>query len=277
MPKRLSETAVAGFRRDGFFGPVRVMSAAEAAGYRRALEAYEAEAGHPIQGNFRHKVNLLFTWADALVRHPAILDAVEDVLGPDILCWNSNFFIKEKGTADFVSWHQDATYWGLSDDAVVTAWLALSDVPPESGPMKFWPGSHRMAQLPHQDTFDENNLLSRGQALKVNVPEDEAANMPLAAGEISLHHVKMVHGSAPNRSGDRRIGFAIRYIAPHVAQAKGRDSALLVRGRDRYRHFEDETPPAANLDPAALAAHQAAMARQVAMLYEGTEKTEFRA
>lgn len=276
MPKLLSEQQVAAFERDGFLFPLRVMTREDAQAYRQRLEAYERSNGAPIASNMRHKVHLLFTWANALVHHPKILDAVEDVLGPDLLCWTSNFFIKEPGTPAFVSWHQDATYWGLSSDEVVTAWVALSDAPVESGAMKFWPGSHRMEQLPHVDTFHDDNLLSRGQELAVRVPEAEGVLVPLQAGEISLHHVKLVHGSGPNSSGDRRIGLAIRYIAPHVRQLKTNDSAMLVRGRDRYGHFDPEPEPQADLDPAALAAHGDAVRRQLQALYDDTERQAFR-
>ncbi len=277
MPKSLDADVVAAYHRDGFHFPVTVMGADDAAHYRRCLESYEASAGGPIHGDFRHKVHLLFTWADKLVRHPRILDAVEDVLGPNLLCWTSNFFIKEAGTADYVSWHQDSTYWGLSGDEVCTAWLALSDVPVESGAMKFWPGSHKHAQIAHNDTYHAHNLLSRGQEIAVDVPEDKSVLVPLKAGQISLHHVKLVHGSAPNTSGDRRIGYAIRYIPPHIAQLKTRDSATLVRGTDDHHHFDPETAPNADMDASAIAAHRDAVSRQIAALYEGTEKSEFRA
>jgi len=277
MPKRLSADAVAAYRRDGYHFPVTVLSADEAAGYRRCLEQYEARSGGPIASNHRHKVHLLFTWANELVRHPAVLDAVEDILGPDILCWTTNFFIKEAMTDDYVSWHQDATYWGLSTDDVTTAWLALSDVPEASGPMKFWPGSHKREQIDHRDTFHEHNLLSRGQEIVVDVPEDEGVSAPLKAGEMSLHHVKLVHGSVPNQAGDRRIGLAIRYIPPHVRQLKADDSAMLVRGSDRFGHFAPEPEPNADMDAAALAAHADAVDRQVKALYSGTDKDRFRA
>lgn len=277
MAKCLSETAVAQYRRDGYYFPVPVMPAAEAARYRHCLEAYEAASGEPIQSDYRHKVHLLFTWARDLVRHPAILDAVEDVIGADILCWSSSFFIKEANTPSYVSWHQDSTYWGLSGDEVITAWVAFTDAPVESGAMTFWPGSHRRNQIRHRDTFDQDNLLSRGQEIEVDVPADEGVLVPLQAGEMSLHHVKLVHGSAPNQTGDRRIGFAIRYIPPHLRQLKIRDSATLVRGRDRFQHFDHEPAPAADLDPAALAAHADAVARQAKALYQGTGRTHFRA
>jgi chlorinating enzyme len=277
MTKLLSGEAVERFWREGFHFPVRVMSTAEALGYRRQLEAYEATTGAPIQSNMRHKVHLLFRWAQELVRHPKILDAIEDVLGPNIYCWTTNFFIKEANTPSFVSWHQDSTYWGLDPDDVVTAWLALSDCPIESGAMKFIPGSHRWAQLQHVDTFHKNNLLSRGQEIAIQVDDSKGVMVPLKAGEISLHHVKLAHASGPNITGDRRIGFAIRYIPPHVRQVKVRDSATLVRGRDTHGHYDPEPAPLADLDAAALAAHKEAVERQVKALYSGTDKTTFRA
>ena len=277
MPKVLSPQAVEQFKRDGYYFPVRVLSTAEAAGYRARLEGNEAALGGPLASNMRHKVHLLFTWAAELVRHPAVLDVVEDILGPDILCWNTNFFIKEAHDPGFVSWHQDATYWGLDPDDVVTAWVALSDAPVESGAMKVIPGSHRWPQMAHRDTFHEHNLLSRGQELAVEVDEAEAVYMPLKAGEVSLHHVKLAHGSAPNTVDDRRIGLAIRYVPPHVRQKGVKDCATLVRGQDARHYYDPEPAPRADLDEAAVAAHAEAMRRQVANLYVGTDKTAFRA
>jgi non-heme Fe2+,alpha-ketoglutarate-dependent halogenase len=280
--KTLSEAAVAKYKRDGFYFPVPVMSAADARGYRDKLEAYERANGGPVAGNMRQKVHLLFTWANQLIRHPKILDAVEDVIGPDILCWGTTFFIKEAHSPSFVSWHQDATYWGLSTSDVITAWVAFADAPVESGAMKFWPGSHLKNQLAHKDTFDKNNLLSRGQEIAVDVPDGAGVDVPLKAGEMSLHHVLLAHGSGPNTTPDRRIGLAIRYIPPHVHQTKLaeaglRDTASLVRGRDAHGHFDLEAPPRADLDPAAVAAHEDAMHRHITALYQGTDRTQFRA
>lgn len=280
--KSLSPEAVAKYKRDGYYFPVPVMSAAEVRGYRDRLEAHERATGGPVAGNMRQKVHLLFTWANELIRHPKILDAVEDVIGPDILCWGTTFFIKEANSTSFVSWHQDATYWGLSTSDVITAWVAFADAPVESGAMKFWPGSHLRNQLEHRDTFDKDNLLSRGQEIAVDVPAGAGVDVPLRAGEMSLHHVLLAHASGPNTTSDRRIGLAIRYIPPHVHQTKLheaglRDTATLVRGRDRHGHFDLETAPRADLDPVAVAAHKDAMERHVAALYQGTDKTAFRA
>lgn len=277
MGKRLSAEAVRQYCDNGYYFPVPVLATEEAAHYRRCLEQHEARTGQPLQGNWRHKTHLLFTWADTLAHHPNILDAVEDVIGPDILCWTTNFFIKEANNPGFVSWHQDSTYWGLDPDDVITAWVAFTDATPENGYMQFMPGSHKVDQLPHVDTFHKDNLLSRGQEIAVDVDESKAVGIPLRAGEMSLHHIKLVHGSRANRSSDRRIGLAIRYIPTHVRQTKVRDSAMLVRGNDKYHHFDYEPRPRADLDEAALAAHADAVARQVKALYQGTDKQEFRA
>jgi len=277
VPKLLSTAAVEAYNRDGFYFPLRAMPAADATRYRHALEAHETRTGAPLQGNWRHKTHLLFTWADELVHHPTVLDAVEDVIGPNILCWTTNFFIKEAASPGFVSWHQDATYWGLEPDDVVTAWVAFTKSDLESGCMRVIPGSHKVDQLPHVDTFHRDNLLSRGQEIAVEVDEKQAVDIMLTPGEFSLHHIKLVHGSAPNRSSDRRIGYALRYIPTHVRQTKVRDSAMLVRGVDKYKHFDPEPRPKRDLDEAALGAHEEAVNRQVAALYQGTDKKEFRA
>jgi ectoine hydroxylase-related dioxygenase (phytanoyl-CoA dioxygenase family) len=277
MTKVLSEADVAAYRRDGYFFPVTVMGEAEILLYRRGLEEHEKRTGAPLQSNWRHKTNLLFTWADELVHHPRILDAVEDVIGPDILCWTSTFFIKEANSPGFVSWHQDSTYWGLEPDDVITAWVSFTHSNPVSGCMKVMPGTHTGTQIPHVDTYHQDNLLSRGQEVAVEVDASKAVDLVLKPGEMSLHHIKLVHGSEPNRSGDRRIGMAIRYIPTHVRQTKVRDSALLVRGVDRHGNFDPEPRPQRDVDEAALAAHADAVGRQVKALYSGTDKKQFRA
>jgi len=277
MPKALSQAAVEDYRRDGYYFPVPALSESEVGHYRACLERHEATSGQPLQGNYRHKAHLLFTWVDELVHHPKIVDAAEDILGPDLLCWTTNFFIKEANSPGFVSWHQDAFYWGLNKDDVMTAWVALSPANLESGCMKFLPGSQTQDHIQHIDTFHKDNLLSRGQEIAVKVDSAKTVDCMLKPGEMSLHHVKVVHGSEPNRSNDRRIGLAIRYIPTYVKQLKARDSATLVRGVDRYHHFDLEPRPERDLDAAAMAAHADAIGRQVKALYSGTDKQEFRA
>ena len=258
----LPEAAIAHYREHGYYAPVRVMSAHEAESIRRRLEAHEASHG-ALKGSMRHKSHLLFTWLDGLIRHPAVLDAVEGVIGPDILCWSSTFFIKEPRDPGFVSWHQDSTYWGLDPADIVTAWVALSESTAENGAMRVIPDTQSLEQIAHRDTFDANNLLTRGQEIAVEVDEAKAVMLSLQPGEMSLHHVRLIHGSDPNPSGKRRIGFAIRYLPTHVRQVVGiRDSATLVRGVDRFGNFEPEYAPDHDLSDAALAFHARVMGDQ---------------
>lgn len=270
MPKCLTRAQIEQFHAEGCVFPIRVMSDADATALRAQLETFERQTGGPLKGDLRHKSHLLFTWLAALVRQSAILDAVEDLYGPDLLCWNTNFFIKEPRTPAFVSWHQDSTYWGLSKPDVVTAWVALTDATEANGAMEYIPGTHTLDQIPHRDTFARNNLLTRGQEVMVDVDAAKRRIIPLRPGEISLHHVRLVHGSPPNPSGDRRVGFAIRYMPTTVAPAAGADSATLVRGEDRYRHFELEPAPVRDLDAAALALHKRVTGRSAKILYRGT-------
>jgi non-haem Fe2+, alpha-ketoglutarate-dependent halogenase len=270
--KLLSEAAVRQYREQGYYAPVRVMPASEAEALRRALEDHEAGTG-TLAGPLRHKSHLLFTWLADLVRHPRILDAVEDVIGPNILCWGSSFFIKEPRHPGFVSWHQDSTYWGLDPADVITAWVAFSDSTPANGAMRVMPATHLMDQVPHRDTFRAENLLSRGQEVEVDVDERKAVMLELQAGDMSLHHVRLIHGSDPNPSGQRRIGFAIRYIPTTVRQVAGsHDSATLVRGVDAYHHFGPEERPDADMSPRAMAHHAAVTGAHAAILMRQTGK-----
>jgi ectoine hydroxylase-related dioxygenase (phytanoyl-CoA dioxygenase family) len=188
------------------------------------------------------------------------------------LCWGTSLFVKDARDPHFVSWHQDSTYWGLDRPDVVTAWVALSAATRESGCMKMIPGSHTSEQIPHRDTLAEHNLLTRGQEVAVEVDESKAAFIELAPGEISLHHVRTVHASEANRADHRRIGVALRYIAPHVRQLNGeRDSAMLVRGEDRFGNFVLEKPPQSDMDTSALDEHARVMRLRQEILYEGVD------
>ena len=262
---RLASAEVEQYHRDGFYFPIRVMSAAEALTMRRRLEAVEADNGGRLGGELRQKPHLLFTWLADLVRHPAILDPVEAVLGPNLLVWSTSFFIKEAHDPAYVSWHQDATYWGLSAPDVLTAWVAFTDATVENGAMRMVPGSHD-EQLAHRDTFAPHNLLSRGQEIAVEVDEGHAVDLVLRPGQMSLHHVKIFHGSRPNRARDRRIGFAIRYLPLHIRQNVGADSATLVRGQDRVGQFALEPAPAFDLAPDAVAYHRRVRDARMAIL-----------
>jgi len=275
--KSLSDAAVQQYRERGYYAPVPVLTSAEAGELRQRLEGFEATGG-AMQGLIRHKPHLLFTWLNDLIRHPRILDAVEDVIGPDILCWGTSFFIKEARNPSYVSWHQDSTYWGLEPPDIITAWVAFTDSNAANGAMRVIPATHKLDQAPHRDTFATDNLLSRGQEIMVEVEESKAAMLELAAGEMSLHHVRLIHGSDPNPSDDRRIGFAIRYVPTYVRQVAGSaDSASLVRGEDRFGNFELEPRPEADLSPEAVAYHAMTTNRYSQILMRGTGGREMRA
>ena len=260
------------FKRDGYFFPIDAMSADKAMDYRARLEQLERRAegqslGNKTQLNYPH---VIFKFADEIVRTPAILDAVEAIIGPDIMVWGSTFFIKEPHTESFVSWHQDLKYWGLDKDALVSAWLALGPVTEENGCMRFVPGSHTGQMLEHKDTFDDANFLTRGQEADVEIKEEDTVQVPLQPGQLSLHHGRLLHASAPNRSDERRVGLVINYLAPHMRQVVAKkDFAILVRGEDRYGHFEQVPPPAADMDDAAIAWHQHILNTQNDAMYDG--------
>ena len=172
----LSPAQVAQYHRDGYICPVPVMPAAEAAGLRKRLEAYEATKGGNLQAVERSRAFLLFKWLDDLIRDPRVLDPIEQLIGPDILCWSTIFWIKDAGSKSFVSWHQDNTYWGLSSRSVVTAWFAISDASVAAGCMNVLPGSHLGRSLEHEDTYHEDNMLTRGQAIK-EIDESRAVSI----------------------------------------------------------------------------------------------------
>jgi non-heme Fe2+,alpha-ketoglutarate-dependent halogenase len=269
---QLSPEAIRQYQRDGYVSPIRVLSPAEAASYRQRLEAIESSGRLPA-GGLRSKSHLLLKWVDDIVRNPDVLDAVESILGPDILVWGTSFFIKEPRNASFVSWHQDLTYWGLDPPDIVTAWIALSESSTDNGAMRVMPGTHTSEIAPHRDTFAADNLLSRGQEISVEVDETKAVTLELEPGQMSLHHVKLIHGSEPNPSDKRRIGLAIRYVPTRVRQTAGAaDSATLVRGVDRFGHFLAEERPQTDLSDAAIAHHARITGETARILMRGTGK-----
>jgi len=267
------DEAVSKYREDGFCFPLRACSAAAAADCRAKLEAYEAsqETGR-LEGGMKQKLHVMLTWMADIVHTPAILEAVEGLLGPDILCWQTSWFIKEAHDPGFVSWHQDGNYWGLSSHEVATAWLALSPATVASGCMRMAPGSQGWEPVAHDDTFDDNNLLTRGQVMQAEIDESGVVDVELQPGEFSLHHVNLAHASHPNRTGDRRIGLAIRYITPNVRQITGvPDSAMLVRGEDREGHYELEPRPSEDLTPKAVALHKRVTETRGEFIYRTTD------
>jgi non-heme Fe2+,alpha-ketoglutarate-dependent halogenase len=245
----LSEDAVQRYRRDGVLFPIPALTPGEVERYREAFFDLERRLGGKPTAQQLSQTHLHFRWAYDLATHPRVLDAVEDVLGPDILVWTVSIFPKHGRDPAYVSWHQDGTYWALDTTQVATAWVALTDSTVENGCMRVVAGSHQRPILPHRETHAADNLLSRGQEVEVEVKEEDATDIVLNAGQMSLHHVNIIHGSNPNRSAGRRVGFAVRFTTPATRQQEGETQpAVLARGRDAYGHFELAGPPRGTIE-----------------------------
>lgn len=269
----LTQDQVERFRRDGVLFPLRVCSAAEMAGYAAKFAEVERRDGGRLLKRHNEKVHIRLRWLNDLMRRPEILDRVEALIGPDILVWQSGFFAKHPGDKGYVSWHQDATYWGLSEPDVVSVWLAFTPSNTSNGCMRVIPGSHLRDQLPHTDTFAEGNMLTRGQEVAVKVDENHALDLVLEPGEMSLHHVRIIHGSKANVGDTPRIGFVVRYIPTRLRQASGaKDSATLVRGVDAFGHFDVEPVPREDYDPEALAYHARMLEWQAQLRFAGAAR-----
>lgn len=253
MTATLPEARVADYRRDGFLFPLRAMSAEQAASYRAKLEAFEAEYGDAAGDVLRSKSHLVLKWVSEITRLDPVLDVVESILGPNLYVWGSSFFIKNPHHPGFVAWHQDAPFSSIpAGGEMLTAWIALAPSIPENGCLKVVPGT-QTEQAPHTFVEGTNNLLSQGQEIAVEVDEDDATSLILQPGEFSLHHQFIFHGSDPSHSDERRIGIAVRYMAPFERDGEPTDYATLVRGEDPYNTFIQEPVPAADMDPAAVA------------------------
>lgn len=238
------------YARDGFLFPIDAVSSLEAEAARADLEAAEAELADDAKrlAVLRAYPDRVLPSFDRLIRNPQLINFASQVLGPDLMVWSSGLFIKEAQSPKIVSWHQDLTYWGLDDAEETTCWVALSPATVASGCMKFVPGSHTRQLVKHVDTFDENNLLTRGQEIAVEVNEADGVDVVLRTGQASMHHGHLFHASGPNTTADRRIGAAIRYIKPSMKQRSGdRSLVALVAGQDRYGHFTIAEPPKGRL------------------------------
>lgn len=272
MPKRLTRSQVDRYREEGFCFPVDVMTPAEAEGFLVRLEEAEGHYPEALGATARNNAHLAFTFMDEIVHHPVILDAVEDLIGPDILCWGSVLFIKEPESSGFVSWHQDLNYTPIEPHDGVSTWLALSPSNRESGCMQMLPGTHREGVREQTDTFHEHNILTRGQTIE-DLDTSRAVDLLLEPGQISLHHGRTIHSSQPNRSRDRRIGVVVQqYVPPHVRERDGRGYAVLVRGTDPYRHFESCPRPRRDMAPEDAARRDAVNAHWAEFLYRGASR-----
>ncbi|MEM9602561.1 MAG: phytanoyl-CoA dioxygenase family protein [Pseudomonadota bacterium] len=276
---RLDTAQVEQYWEDGFLFPIPIMDEAEAADWRAGVEATETaypdgSLPSPLNQYLRVNTPVVLPLAAKLASDRRILDVVEGVLGPNLLVWGAEFFDKAAHSDKIVSMHQDLTYWGLgATSKQVTAWLALSPATRTSGCMALARGSHKNPILPHNDTFADENLLSRGQEVAVDVAESDRTYIELQPGQMSLHHGLTIHGSGPNTSDDRRLGFAIRFVAPEAVQhVADRDYAMLVRGADLHGNFVHYVAPPEPFTPASLELYARIRDDQAAALTKGAEQ-----
>ena len=233
----LSSNQLKQYEEEGYLSPIDILSSSEALEAREEIELIEKKMPNEINNSGRYNVHLISPKLDLIVHNSKILDAVESIIGKNILVCSTTLFIKNPNKKGFVSYHQDAKYIGLEPHNWVTAWVALTNSNEKNGCMKMWPRSHLYIK-DHNEKFDEGNLLTRGQTVE-NVPENEIKSIELKAGQMSLHHPRIVHGSGINKSNDRRIGFVIQsYIGTNVKQTLGKNSVQVARGEDKYNYHE---------------------------------------
>ena len=248
MAGSLTQAQVEHFRREGYAFPFDAIPAAEAASYVAKLDSYDAILGEEAQKQLKIKAHVAAPWIVGLARNKNILDAVESLIGPDILLFGTSMFSKKARDVRFVSWHQDAAYYGLDPQQEVTCWVGLTDADTENGCMRVIPGSHLGADAVHEETYDPQNMLGRGQTIR-DIDDGKAVYMPVKAGQFSMHHERTIHGSMPNPSDRRRVGISFFYMPAHVRSTIGRRTATLVRGTDKYGHWDPEPMPKTDLDP----------------------------
>jgi ectoine hydroxylase-related dioxygenase (phytanoyl-CoA dioxygenase family) len=261
----LNRDQIERYRYNGYLYPLPALSAAELAECNAGLARYESWLGGPVNAadrRWRSASYVMLPWVDRLVRHPRVLDVVEDLIGPDILVYTATWFIKEAESPTFAAWHQDATYFGLDPHEHVTAWVALTDADAEAGCMEVVSSRGEPRQLHHAALGLEHSINGGGQAIVERFYEGDGEMMALQAGQFSLHHTLCPHRSAPNRAGHRRVGIGISYIPAHCRITSDvRMLVPLVRGSNVGRNFDILPPPEAEFAPAAIARHEDAYRR----------------
>ena len=273
MPRVLTKLQIEQYHDQGFISPIRVISEQEALSIKDELEQVEKEFPEEINSESRNNLHLSFAFLDALAHNKIIVDAIEDLIGPDISLWASVMFIKEPSSKQYVSWHQDATYMGLDSLDFPTPWIALSPSNIKTGCMTMIAGSHKTKIQNHEDTFAENNILTRGQVIQ-DVDESKAVDLILQPGEMSIHHGAVIHGSQPNNSNQRRIGVSLQsYMPNNVKQIVGRNLWTHLRGQKRQ---DDDgmllDRPRFNMDPNTVAQRKIANENLSEILYKGAKE-----
>jgi|TARA_B100000470_G_scaffold193108_1_gene160962 chlorinating enzyme len=239
----LSDQQINFYNEKGYIAPIDVLSKQESNEIKKEIETIELKWPNALEGLGRNYVHLISPVFNKVCLNNKILDAVESIIGKNILICGTTLFIKNANEKGFVSFHQDAKYIGLEPHNWVTAWVAVTDSNEKNGCMRMWPGSHKEDLKNHEQKFDENNLLTRGQTIE-NVPLEETDPVVLEAGQMSLHHPAVVHGSGLNKSNDRRIGFVVQsYIGNNVDQVLGKIYVQKARGEDVYKFHQYSNIP----------------------------------
>ena len=267
----LSSNQLKQYNDNGYVAPIDILSTEEAFKARQEIELIEKEMPSEIDKSGRYNVHLISPELDKIVHNLKILDAVESIIGKNILVCSTTLFIKNPNQTGYVSYHQDAKYIGLEPHNWVTAWVAITDSYEENGCMRMWPGSH-IEIRDHNQKFDKGNLLTRGQTVE-NVPENEVKSVELKAGQMSLHHPRIVHGSGINKSDDRRIGFVIQsYIGTNVKQVLGKNGVQIARGTDEFKYHEEISRVKNFMDEEGMALRKRENQYLQEIFYNGSEK-----
>ena len=234
----LSSNQLKQYNDEGFISPIDIFSKDKASKIRKEIELIEEKMPAELNKSGRYNAHLISPLLDKVTHDLNILDTVQSVIGKNILVCGTTLFIKNPNEKGFVSYHQDAKYIGLKPYNWVTAWVAITDSNEHNGCMRMWSGSHKNDLKDHDQMFNEGNLLTRGQTVN-NVPVKKTTPLILKAGQMSLHHPMVVHGSDLNKSNDRRVGFVIQsYIGTDVKQVLGENSVQLARGIDNFNYHK---------------------------------------
>ena len=268
----LTEEQLNHYKNKGYVSPISALTSVEAKEIREEIEKIEKNWPGALEGINRNYIHLISPIFNKVCLNKNILDAVESIIGKNILICGTTLFIKNPNEKGFVSFHQDAKYIGLEPHNWVTVWVAVTDANEKNGCMRMLPGSHKEDLKHHEQKFDENNLLTRGQTIK-NIPLDKTDSIILKAGQMSLHHPKIVHGSGLNYSNDRRIGFVIQsYIGTDVDQVIGKIYVQKARGEDKYKYHEYSKIPLELMGKNEVTSQNKANEELAKIFYSGSKK-----
>ena len=260
------------YRNKGYISPVSALTSSEAKEIRDEIEKIEKDWPGALEEINRNYIHLISPRFNKVCLNKNILDAVESIIGKNILICGTTLFIKNPNEKGFVSFHQDAKYIGLEPHNWVTVWLAVTDANEKNGCMRMLPGSHKENLKNHEQKFNENNLLTRGQTI-TNVPLDKTDPIILKAGQVSLHHPTIVHGSGLNLSDDRRIGFVIQsYIGDNVNQVIGKMYVQKARGEDNHKYHEYSNAPIQLMGKNEVSSQNKANEELAKIFYSGSKK-----